>query len=119
MDSNTHSTTQLAGRLAAGSAGGSDPMASLTADVEDLAAQDLDRLTDAALAEQVLELRRLLDRLEGHWLAELAAVDARGAAGAEDGVPAGSTASWLRQRLRMGAGDNVRAVPLSASREAQ
>src|SRR4029453_9474726 len=33
-----------------------------------------------------------------------AAVDARGAAGAEEGVQAGSTASWLRARLRMSAG---------------
>jgi Domain of unknown function (DUF222) len=49
-------------------------------------------------------LRRLLDRLEGHWLAELAAVDACGATGAEADVQAGSTAGWLRTRLRMGAG---------------
>ncbi len=47
-------------------------------------------------------MRRLLDRLEGHWLNELAAVDARGAAGAEEGQPAGSTAGWLRNRLRLG-----------------
>ena len=45
-----------------------------------------------------------MDRLEGHWLAELATVDARGAAGAEQGVQAGSTAAWLRHRLRMSAG---------------
>jgi hypothetical protein len=32
------------------------------------------------------------------------AVDARGAAGADQGVQAGSTAGWLRARLRMGAG---------------
>jgi hypothetical protein len=48
-------------------------------------------------------LRRLLDRLEGHWLSEVAAVDARSAAGAEQGLQAGSTAGWLRSRLRMGA----------------
>jgi Domain of unknown function (DUF222) len=41
---------------------------------------------------------------------KLAAVDARGAAGAEDGVQAGSTAGWLRQRLRMGAGAAASAV---------
>ena len=35
---------------------------------------------------------------------DLAAVDARGAAGAEQGVQAGSTAGWLRARLRMSAG---------------
>jgi hypothetical protein len=92
MDSNTHSTGQPA-RLAA-----------LTATVEELAAQDLDGLTDAVRAERVLELRRLLDRLEGQWLQELAGVDARGAAGAEHDVQAGSTAGWLRARLHMGGG---------------
>src|ERR671910_1339689 len=97
MDSNTHST-QPPGPPP----GGPPPkLASLTAAVEELAAQDLDRLDDAALAAQVLELRRLLDRLEGHWLQQLAAVDGRGAAGAEAGQPAGSTAGWLRNRLHL------------------
>src|SRR5215207_10224208 len=100
MDSNTHST-QPPGQQP----GGPPPrLASLTAAVEELAAQDLDRLADAALAAQVLELRRLLDRLEGHWLHQLAAVDGRRAAGAEAGQQAGSTAAWLRNRLRLGAG---------------
>ena len=58
----------------------------------------------APCAERVMALRGLMDRLEGHWLGELAAVDARGAAGAEQGVQVGSTAAWLRHRLRMGAG---------------
>src|SRR5215207_9093086 len=100
MDSNTHST-QPPGQQP----GGPPPrLASLTAAVEELAAQDLNRLADAALAAQVLELRRLLDRLEGHWLHQLAAVDGRGAAGAELGQQVGSTAAWLRNRLRLGAG---------------
>jgi Domain of unknown function (DUF222)/HNH endonuclease len=88
MDSNTHSTDGLVG---------------LAALVDQLVAQDLTGVTDAVRAERVLVLRRLLDRLEGHWLAELAGVDARGAAGADRGVQAPSTASWLRSRLRMGA----------------
>jgi hypothetical protein len=96
MDSNTHSTWRPPGRR--------DGLASLAAVVEELAAQDLDRLPDAVLAERVLGLRRLLDRLEGQWLRELAAVDGRGAAGAEQGQEAGSTAGWLRNRLRLGAG---------------
>src|SRR5215216_4238280 len=96
MDSNTHSDRH---RLAA-----------LGAAVEDLAAQDLGGLSDAVRAERVLVLRRLLDRREGHWLKELAAVDACGAAGAEEGVQVGSTAGWLRQRLRMGAGAAASAV---------
>ena len=90
MDSNTHSTSRP------------DRLAALAAEVDGLAAQDLDRLADAALADRVLELRRLADRLEGHWLDELAAVDARGAAGAEQGLPgrlhrrlaAGPAAAW-------------------------
>ena len=100
MDPNTHSigtTGELAGPAA-------DQLAALGAAVEQLAGQDLDRLADAALAEQVLELRRLLDRLEGHWLNTLAAVDGRGAAGADQGQSAPSTAGWLRNRLRLGAG---------------
>src|SRR5215207_8074989 len=106
MDSNTHST-QPPGQQP----GGPPPrLASLTAAVEELAAQDLDRLADAALAAQVLELRRLLDRLEGQWLNELAGVDARGAAGAEAGQQVGSTAAWLRNRLRLGAGTASSAV---------
>ena len=85
-------------------------MTALAAAVDDLAAQDLHGLSDAVRAERVLQLRRLLDRLEGHWLNELAGVDARSAAGAEDGVQAGSTAGWLRGRLRMGAAAASNAV---------
>jgi hypothetical protein len=65
MDSNTHSRDGLAEGLAA-----------LAATLQGLATQDLDGLTDAVRAERVLGLRRLLDRLEGHWLAELVDVDA-------------------------------------------
>ena len=74
----------------------------LAAVVEELAAEDLGRLPDAEAAARVLALRRLLDRLEGQWLRELAAVDGRGAAGADIGVQAESTAGWLRGRLRAG-----------------
>jgi Domain of unknown function (DUF222) len=103
MDPNTHSTDQPTGHPTRPSVGPSAGFAALTAAVEELAAQDLSGLTDAVRAERVLGLRRLLDRLEGHWLQELATVDARGAAGAEHAVPAPSTASWLRTRLHMGA----------------
>jgi hypothetical protein len=71
MDSNTHSNR----------------LGSLPAAVDELATEDLDRLTDAALAEDIVALRRWLDRLEGQWLRRVAA-----------GV------GWLRQRLRLGAG---------------
>jgi hypothetical protein len=90
MESNSSSVTQPGG------------LGSLAAAVEELAAEDLTALPDGEAAQRVLVLRRLLDRLEGHWLRELAGVDGRGAAGAEQGVAAPSTAGWLRGRLRAG-----------------
>jgi len=94
MDPNTGSTRPQAGPAGLGR---------LAAAVNELAGQDLAGLPDAEAAARVLVLRGLLERLEGQWLRELAAVDARGAAGAEDGVRAASTAGWLRGRLRVGA----------------
>jgi hypothetical protein len=79
-------------------------LAGLAAAVDQLAAQDPTGLPDAVAAERVLVLRTLLDRLDGQWLRELAAVDGRGAAGAERGTPAASTAGWLRARARLTAG---------------
>jgi Domain of unknown function (DUF222) len=80
-----------------------DELATLAAAVDRLAARDLAGLPDAVRAQRILVLRRLLDRQEGHWLKELAAVDALGAAGADQGIHAASTASWLRNRLHLGA----------------
>src|SRR5215218_3341099 len=96
MNSYTHSVEGPPGRR--------DGLDGLAADVEARAAQDLDGPPDSVRAARVLRLRGLMDRLEGQWLKELAGVDARGAAGAEDAVEAGSTAGWLRRRLRLGAG---------------
>jgi Domain of unknown function (DUF222)/HNH endonuclease len=79
-----------------------DGLALLAAAVDALAAQDLTVLPDTEAAQRVLLLRTLVDRLEGHWLRELAGVDGRGAAGAEVGGQAPSTAGWLRGRLRAG-----------------
>jgi Domain of unknown function (DUF222) len=96
MDSNTRSTSHSAGTPAG--------FPAVVAELQELAAQDVGGLADGALAERVKALRGLVDRLEGQWLAELADLDARGAAGAEDGVQGGSTAAWLRHELRLGAG---------------
>ena len=92
MDSNTHSTSPPAG------------LPALVAELQELAAQDPDGLPDGARAERVLGLRGLMDRLEGQWLAELAAVDARGAAGAEQGLRPARPPPGCAARLRMGAG---------------
>jgi hypothetical protein len=106
MDSNTHSA-QPPGPPPAGHL---DDLAELTAALDRLAARDQDGLPDAVRAERVLQLRRLVDRLDGLWLKELAGVDGRGAAGAEEGEQPGSTAAWLRHRLRLGAGTATSAV---------
>jgi hypothetical protein len=90
MDPNTHSTQQPSG------------LDRLTVVVDELATEDLDAVPDSEAARRVLVLRRLIERLEGQWLRELAGVDGRGAAGADQGVPAESTAGWLRHRTRMG-----------------
>jgi hypothetical protein len=87
-----------------------DELAGLPVVVGTLAAQDLDRLSEAALTRDTLVLQRWLACLDGQWLRRLAAVDARGAAGADQGQPAPSTAGWLGRRLRMGAGAAREAV---------
>jgi hypothetical protein len=85
-------------------------VAGLAGVMGELAAADLDQLSDAALTRDTLALQRWMGRLEGQWLRRVAAVDARGAAGADQGQQALSTAGWLRNRLRMGAGAAREAV---------
>jgi Domain of unknown function (DUF222) len=104
MDSNTHSASSP------------DRLPALAADLQSLDGQPLDGQPDAARADRVMALQGLADRLQGHWLAGLADVDARGAAGAEQGLPAGSTAGWLRARLRMGAGTAASLVRTARAR---
>ena len=99
MDSNTHST-QASDHQPVEQP---DDLAELTVFLDRLATRDLDRLPEVVRAERVLRLRGLVDRLEGQWLKELAGVDALGAAGAEADQQAGSTAAWLRHRLRLSA----------------
>src|SRR4029450_12441279 len=79
MDSNTDST----GRPAGPGTGHPDRVASLVAAVDELAAAVLDGLAETALAEEFLELQRLLDRLDGQCRRGPAGAGARGAAGAD------------------------------------
>lgn len=96
MDSNTSSPTP-------GGSPGQVPVGlqHLAADIAELAACDPTGLPDALACEWVLTMRRLVDQLEGCWLRLLAHVDGVGAAGAEQGVVAPSTAGWLHARTRM------------------
>jgi hypothetical protein len=100
MDSNTHSTW-LAGGGPPDDDGG---LGGLIAAVNELAAQDRDGWSDRVRARRLVAWRRLLDRQEGLWLQELADLDARGAAGADQDQQALSTAAWLRNRLRLSVG---------------
>ena len=61
MDSNTHST---------GHSTGTPTGFPVVAELQGLVDQDLDGLADGALAERVMALRGLMDRLQGHWLAD-------------------------------------------------
>src|SRR5919204_3813848 len=103
MNPNTHSRQQP---------GGLDRLAAV---VDELATEDLDCLTDAEAAQRVLVLRGLIERLEGVWLRELAGVDGRGAAGTDQGIPAESTAGWLRNRTRMGHPDAHQRVRVASA----
>ena len=94
MDSNTHSTHPPRQP---------DGLATVAAGLHQLATVDLDRLPTPAVAGQLLGLRRVLDALDGQGLRRVAVVDARGVAGADQDQQVGSTAAWLRGRLRMGA----------------
>jgi hypothetical protein len=88
-----------------------DDLAELAAVVDKLAARPLDGSSGPLRVQRAHGLRWLADRLEGQWLKELADLDALGAAATDPQAPAPSTASWLRRRLRMGAGaahDTVR-----------
>jgi hypothetical protein len=101
MESNMHSSQD------------SDRLAALTAALDDLETQDFDGLPHALQVEWLLEVRALLDLLEVQWLRELAAVDARGAAGAEQGQRAASTAAWLCDRLHMDADAAIDSVRIA------
>jgi hypothetical protein len=72
-------------------------------DLQALATEDVDQLSDTALNQNLARLQRQLNSLTGQCLRRLAALDARGAAGADQDQPAPSTASWLRNRLHLSA----------------
>jgi hypothetical protein len=112
MDSNTHSTRPPRGPQPpeAEPLALPDDLAGLAAVIDQLATHDIDRLPDPVRAQRIQGLRQLANRLEGQWFKELAAFDARGAAATDLRHPTPSTAGWLRNRLRMGAGAAHEAV---------
>jgi len=83
------------------------PTSALVEVVDDLVGAVADALGDAALADELLVLRRQIDRLEARFAA-LAWVAHRRGIGAADGSP--STAAWLRWRAGMREGDARAAI---------
>lgn len=67
----------------------------LTAAVDELAAEPIDGLSDGALGDDLVDIRREIDRLEGEFLRRLYRFDRSHGALAEGPV---STISWLRHR---------------------
>jgi len=70
----------------------------LAAAIDDIAGDDAEVLTDAALAEDLVALRRYVDRLEAEFCRRLQAFDARHGYRSEG---AASVVAWLRVRCRM------------------
>jgi hypothetical protein len=76
--------------------------------VDDVAAEDIDGLADAALGNDLVSLRRVLDRIEAEFIRRLERFDRQHGALAEGAV---STVSWLRSTCGLTAGaaaDRVR-----------
>jgi hypothetical protein len=69
--------------------------------IDELAVEELDRVGDAALSSDVVELRRQADRLEAQWLRRVTALDRRGTWQADGAL---SPTAWLRHRCRLAPG---------------
>jgi hypothetical protein len=67
--------------------------------IDELALEDLDVTPAAALADDLVELRGAIDRLDAEWLRRLAAFDGRGM-----GEEVLSTQCWLRQHCGLSPG---------------
>jgi hypothetical protein len=88
--------------------------ARLEAAVDERVAVDPAALDDATIREELIRLRRQIDRLEAGF-ARLAHEGELRSVGAVDGAP--STAAWLRQRAEMREGDATAAIQAGAACE--
>lgn len=71
-------------------------MSNLASAVDELLAVDVRGLPDVVLVDEVMEIRRLISRLEAAYLARVEVLDRRGGVAGEHG----STAAWLRMATR-------------------
>jgi len=84
-------------------------MGNLTSAIDELLAVDVRSLPDAALVDDIVEIHRVVNRLEAAYLSRLEVIDRRGAMAAEHGT----TAAWLRGTLRLSPSDASRDVHLA------
>jgi hypothetical protein len=68
--------------------------------IDELAVEDLDATAASALADDLVEIRRGIDRLEAEWLRRLAVFDGRGGLGAGDDDVL-STQCWVRRHCAL------------------
>src|SRR3989442_15064436 len=69
-------------------------MSGLSSAIDEVAVEDLGATPQAALADDLVEIRRAIDRLEAEWLRRLAVFDGRGAGDDDDVL---STQCWVRR----------------------
>jgi Domain of unknown function (DUF222)/HNH endonuclease len=74
------------------------PIVELHAALDGCAADGVGEITDAALADDLVELRRAADRVEAEFARRLAVFDRRKACHREGAI---STTSWLRHRCKL------------------
>jgi Domain of unknown function (DUF222) len=77
---------------------GTSPIAELHSGLDGCAAEAVGELPDAALAEDLVELRRAADRVEAEFARRLAVFDRRKVCHREGAI---STTSWLRHRCKL------------------
>jgi hypothetical protein len=85
-------------------------MGNLASAIDELAAEDLDHVGDAALGADLVELRRAIDRLEAQWLRRLRRFDRSGGWHADHAF---STQAWVRHHCQLAPGAAKERVTLA------
>ena len=89
---------------------GTSPITELHSGLDGCAAEAVGELSDAALAEDLVELRRAADRVEAEFARRLAVFDRRKVCHREGAL---STTSWLRHRCKLTGGAAAERVAMA------
>ena len=90
-----------------------NPLTELHAALDGCAAESVRELPDAALAEDLVELRRAADRVEAEFARRLALFDHRKACRTEGAL---STTAWLRHRCKLSSGAAIERTAMARHR---